>query len=47
MLDYSKYQTTKGQPEITSMIKPFQSVEYNVGNVIDDIGDYSVSAIFH
>ena len=45
MLDYSKYQTTKAEPEAASMIETFRAVGYNVGSAIADIINNSISAM--
>jgi len=44
MLDYSKLETTKAEPEAASMIETFRAVGYNVGTAIADIIDNSISA---
>ena len=44
MLDYSKLETTKAEPEAASLIETVRVVGYSVGTAIADIIDNSISA---
>ncbi len=44
MIDYSKIETTKAEPEASSMIETFRAVGYNLETAIADIIDNSISA---
>jgi hypothetical protein len=44
MIDYSKYQTTKAEPEASSMIETFRAIGYSIEAAVADIIDNSISA---
>ena len=44
MIDYSKMETAKAEPEASSMIETFRAVGYNWETAIADIIDNSISA---
>ena len=44
MLDYSKIESTKAEPEASSMIETFRAIGYSIETAIADIIDNSISA---
>ncbi len=42
--DYSKYKTTRAEPEASSMIETFRAIGYNTETAVADIVDNSISA---